>query len=459
MTSTSDSLYEIPKLGSPSFTPLLLRYILTHPALKGWSINPSLFSILLLAFIVRKGGIVIDVPKKDIDKCERVITCTTKSIFGLKTNHLSIDEYTELEDLIPKICHIPFSSNPSSQSPTPTPISSSNPFLTSTEKHDDKTQKSNEKVDIDVLVLSGLENATSPIKVRLGEILTKKRIKVPIINQYEVQDNVPNDDGECHSIERKFDPLVIWIREEGKEAPSWLIDQFMLGLHLDSDDLDIPPSDLDPVGIIPQSYLCPFTKLLPYVHIHAPLQVHISNLLSAVNSHPSLKTTLTGKSFRSFPEYIKAHRLLFGSFDIPPAFLLNDSSTTSSSTSSSKIEISSNNDSKLGSGGGIGGVDTWANLAGEEPTLTKFNRDQNQSENDVTMDMEYEDIYCTPQNVQGIWKVFVNHRCKKRLEREEIMWLIKGSANKAGLAFEDKNKTNRNRHDVDKILDEILRTV
>ncbi|WVQ67195.1 uncharacterized protein L199_005390 [Kwoniella botswanensis] len=418
--------FDLPQIGSPSFTPLLLRYVLAHPSLDGWPINPSLFSVIILAMIVRKGGVVVDTNKRDVDVLVNAVHHMIRLIFDLRVYHLSLDEHSGLEDVVNHLSH-----------------QTSQPNRTMLDRGYDNERQPGRQIDnedadeMEVLVITGLESARSPVKVKLAGIMTKKRIRVP--SSQKNDEDVTGD-----GLERKSDPLIIWVREEGKEVPSWMIDHFMLGLNIDSDDIEPPPSDLDyppsGEGILPNTYINQLASLLPYVHIHAPLKIHMSNLLSAVSSHPGLRTAMTGRSTRCFGEYVKAHRLLSGSFTVPYAFF--ESSSTQNGYEEKSLK-------GTGLGGGIGGVDTWAEMAGEEPSLSKF-----VSETEGVVD----DVYCTPANVEGVWKVFVGHRCRSREEREEVMYLIKGSA-VDGNADETKKKKGGKRRGVDRILDEILRTV
>lgn len=64
---------------------------------------------------------------------------------------------------------------------------------------------------------------------------------------------------------------------------------------------------------------------------------------------------------------------------------------------------------------------------------------------------QLEDWYATPSNVQGVWKVCMIHRVRKRQDREEVMWLMKGSASGAV-------KKSR-RRGVGMILDDLLAKV
>ncbi|WWC64391.1 uncharacterized protein I303_107001 [Kwoniella dejecticola CBS 10117] len=469
MTTTRSDL---PRVGSPSFTPLLIRYLLSHPALHGWSINPSLFSILLLALITRKGGVVIDVSPRDVTTSVNVVQSMVESIFGIRTHTLALYDDSTLDDLSQSLSRSVSISDGASNT------------LACRALHVSASEGQNGKADgaekLEVLIVTGLEHANSPVKIKLCDILTKKRLQIrPAMGgggdhtETRVEDLIVGE-----IVEVEYDPLVIWIREEGSEVPSWVIDHLILGCQLDSLNIELPPSELeeDQTGIIPSSYISTLKSLLPYVHIHAPLQIHISNLLSAVSSHPSLRTSLTGKAVRAFPELIRAHRLLSGDFKVPQAFL---------NPAGSGHEVEKEKEKK-GLGGGIGGVDTWNQLAGEQPTLGSFAKNataaaaaaeeagaggrgeggRGDEEGDI------EDPYCAPSNVQGVWKVFAAHRCKLRTEREEVMYLIKGSAGSAfaseggsgrGVRGDKLENADRNvrekRRGVDTILEEITRTV
>lgn len=54
----------LPDLGSSQYMPTLIRTLLEHPALEEWQFDPTLFSLLLLGLIVKKGGVVVNVPGK-----------------------------------------------------------------------------------------------------------------------------------------------------------------------------------------------------------------------------------------------------------------------------------------------------------------------------------------------------------------------------------------------------------
>ena len=53
-----------PEPGSGSYFPNLLAYIDKSPGLNGWKLDPSLFSALLLCLVVKRGGLIVDVPEE-----------------------------------------------------------------------------------------------------------------------------------------------------------------------------------------------------------------------------------------------------------------------------------------------------------------------------------------------------------------------------------------------------------
>ncbi len=53
----------LPTPGTPSFLPLLIAHLHDPPSLAGWNFDPTLLSVLLIALIVRRGGVIIDVER------------------------------------------------------------------------------------------------------------------------------------------------------------------------------------------------------------------------------------------------------------------------------------------------------------------------------------------------------------------------------------------------------------
>ena len=42
--------------------PTLIRVLLENPSLEEWQFDPNLFSLVFLSLVVRKGGVILDVP-------------------------------------------------------------------------------------------------------------------------------------------------------------------------------------------------------------------------------------------------------------------------------------------------------------------------------------------------------------------------------------------------------------
>jgi hypothetical protein len=52
----------LPRPGSEQYMPTLIRTLLDNPALEEWQFDPNIFSLLLISLIVKKGGVILDVP-------------------------------------------------------------------------------------------------------------------------------------------------------------------------------------------------------------------------------------------------------------------------------------------------------------------------------------------------------------------------------------------------------------
>lgn len=52
----------LPAPGSPDFTRVLLDALQAHPSLYSWDFDGTLVAVFLLARIVRRGGVIVDVP-------------------------------------------------------------------------------------------------------------------------------------------------------------------------------------------------------------------------------------------------------------------------------------------------------------------------------------------------------------------------------------------------------------
>jgi len=60
-TFVIDSIMPLLDPGTPSCLPILIAHLNESPQLQGWNFDPTLLSVLLFAFIIRRGGAIIDV--------------------------------------------------------------------------------------------------------------------------------------------------------------------------------------------------------------------------------------------------------------------------------------------------------------------------------------------------------------------------------------------------------------
>jgi hypothetical protein len=179
-------------------------------------------------------------------------------------------------------------------------------------------------------------------------------------------------------------------------------------------------------------YVQTLRHLLPYTHIHPPLQLRISNLLSAVSLHPLLHSTITGRVLRSFPEVARAHRLLSGPYNLP---------SSDRCSPLAQPPAREDSDKRFGLSGGKGGIETWAELAGEEPSLAEGE----------------EGWYARPENIEGVFNLCLRHRVRARGDKGEVMWLLSGSAVDPPSSRSKREKATR--RDVERIMDDILLNV
>ena len=130
--------------------------------------------------------------------------------------------------------------------------------------------------------------------------------------------------------------------------------------------------------------------------------------------------------------------------------------------------------------GGKGGVGMWDVFAGAEPSVRDLGAGFGSSNSrrrrlaGVAGEVEEEedaeegdDPYATPTNVEGVFWTALRHRVRYREERDEVMWLLKGTASDvladvAGAGAGGKNKEQESRkraNEVDQILSKILSSV
>ena len=57
-------------------------------------------------------------------------------------------------------------------------------------------------------------------------------------------------------------------------------------------------------------------QLLPQIHIHPPLEIHLTNVLTALTLTPICEPLSHPRAVRALSAYVQAHRLLRGGFDV-----------------------------------------------------------------------------------------------------------------------------------------------
>lgn len=236
------------------------------------------------------------------------------------------------------------------------------------------------------------------------------------------------------------------------------------------DDLDTPPK-LPQRSIMTPQHIRSLNSILPYTHIHPPLQTHISNLVSSLSTHPRLHSAITGRAVLGFPEYIKAHRLISAQFTLPEGW---------EAAAQTRDEVEGAARASLG---GIiprlrkqdeGWVDTWGILAGEGPDPSEL-----ASGKILEGDSDSWNLDCQMGNIEAVFALALRHRISWRKQRDEVMWLLKGSAVQSCLSQvkgaptlgasggvagieekkKEKRRERRRRRDVDVILEEVMSIV
>lgn len=177
---------------------------------------------------------------------------------------------------------------------------------------------------------------------------------------------------------------------------------------------------------------------------------------------------------RFVPDFVRAHRLLSAPFDLPSDWetaldraqglggldYLQDRDGQS---------VGTGPEDKFGVGGGIGGVNTWATKAGEEPSINELVAKMLYPEVDIATlgkdkQTHVEEWYCGLSNVEGVWMTLMRHRVRGRKERGGIMWLLDDSAtgvkdDNGPKKLDNQKETQKRRIAAEHILGEILRTV
>lgn len=409
----------IPTPGTPSYLPSLLSYISSQSSTDDFSPDPVLFSAILLNLIVDRGGLIVNLPPrtsvKGKQRAVQHVSAISQGVFGRVTHLAELTEDVGPEDLGYHLL-------------TCGPLDPPHRALEDEETH----AQGDEGLRVpDTLILTGLEEVSGPTLVQLGDILVKKSIPAP---------SSSTSSDRRMRLPEGF--LLVWIKTPSTNpSPGWWMDQFASSLTIYPSSLSrLPDIPLIRPPIIPREYIYDLRLLLDFTHIHPPLQVHISNLLSALSAHASLLPTLTGRAVRLFPLFVKAHRLLSGPFILPPDW--KDALHRHTSLPDS---------GKSGGQGRKEEVDSWARLAGEEPTLANLTG--------IPEDAE-DGWYASSENVNGVWSLCMRHRVRLRGKKSGgIMWMLQTSAGAAGELGSVQDDKGREVGQVDRILEKIIQSL
>ena len=420
----------------------------------------------------------------------------------------------------------------------------SRPDQTSTRHPSRLTQPPAAQSQIAHTVITTSLPTSPPSLIRLVNILTTRRVVSPSalnslipsapdrpvdLSSEKIPPKPPVED----SIAFPPDFQLVWIRETGTPCAGWMVDQFTAGIFVHPLDLPEIPSRQDDNADTPESgypthsahadiagtqpstasrgktvspavsthalistrYIYNLRRLLPFTHIHPPLNTHISNLFSAASAHPRLSSTFTAKALNSFPLYVKAHRLISAAIPLPTGW---ESALDRRDAQATNIVEKGRDGDKLdrfGVGGGRGGVHTWARAAGEEPDITELRSRIDRQDGAVAgvtgrternlaggepisyagrpdndpnggkygadtaageHDQQGEGWYAATENVDAVWNLCIRHRVRARPKRGDIMWLMAGGASDdVGPALEGGQMEK----EADQIMEGILRAV
>lgn len=402
----------LPEPGSQPLIAALLDHFQSLPHLSDLSPDPLVFSAILLNLIVNRGGLIVDLPAdtgtKRKSRAVQHIANISRSIFGRRTYVTSLNE-----DIEPHMLDYRF--------------------------WDDPTQLA------ETIICTGIEDISGPTRLRLVDILLKRRLSsgAHAAAAMPLKDDEGTGDAGCMRFPDDF--LFIWVRNAGRpDPPGWFVDQFASLIPFFPNDLPSISSSPDEqlYRTMPRDYIENLRRLLDYTHIHPPLAIHISNLLSALSTHPRLQSTLTSRAVNTFPLFVRAHRLVSAPFDIPADW--------EEALRRQTWAADGSHTDKYGVGGGRGGVNTWARAAGEEPPISDLSLAGLDEEDDNGW-------YANTENVNGVWSLCLRHRVKARGRRGEVMWLLQGGAvDEIDIGVDVKRKGSA---EVDKIMDDILEAV
>lgn len=234
-----------------------------------------------------------------------------------------------------------------------------------------------------------------------------------------------------------------------------------------ADDIESPPLGLSTHALISPAYVMDLRSLLLLTHIHPPLESHINNVLAALSLHPTLEANISARAAACLTMLVKGQRLLATPFTLPDGWLDHlrawrsakwaeaeydagvGSALPASELNSRKGSSNAGEGEAAGYGGGPGGVETWAQRAGEVPTP------------EAMLGPGATDWFCMPENVAGAWELAVRHRVRTRPPGGSTLFALNGSAQERVQYARKEGSTSREaarrrRAEVDDALVQIL---
>lgn len=209
-----------------------------------------------------------------------------------------------------------------------------------------------------------------------------------------------------------------------------------------------PPAGLGVHALLDPGYVADVRSLLIPTHMHPPLEIYVSNLVSALALHPTLVAQLSRSATASLDAFVRAHTVLSSSFHLPPGWREAMAAWKKrSGRSATPFTV------------GEGGMGDWASKAGERPKPAAV----------FGPETQVEDWYVRPENARAVFAIVMRHRCSERRGGENMLYALEGSAEDRAkhcklphvgeLDENDRRAAQKRREDLDEDLVDILEEV
>lgn len=209
-----------------------------------------------------------------------------------------------------------------------------------------------------------------------------------------------------------------------------------------------PPAALGVHPLLDAGYVADVRSLLIPTYMHPPLEIYVSNLVSALALHPTLEAQLSRSATASLDAFVRAHTVLSSVFHLPRGWRESMAAWKKrSGRSATPLTV------------GEGGMGDWASRAGERPKPALV----------FGADTLVEDWYARPENARAVFAVVMRHRCRERRGGENMLYALEGSAEdrvkhckipRTGeLDENDRRAAQKRREDLDEDLVDILEQV